>query len=392
MASVNPFRFDPLARFRNPRDVNELLRRPEDFGATPGIVPQGSVQPQGPGSLPSALQTVAAGGSRGAQASSGQVSPAAPTQLSPVDLILSKAGRVGEFLQPVADFGGQLGDSFANSARSGRLAGLAPEFTQGVLAGDQNRRADASADLQKQLIESQIGLNNIRGQTALIGALTPGADIKATTDRGKANADLRNGLITQQQFDSRISEIDSAERRNVTKDATTLRKERDDILKPTSQSLNGVRTAKSLLAAGNPISDLAALTSFIRSIDNSVVRPSEQAAYDAALGFANQIESMIQQAQGQGPVTEQFRAALGASLDAMEENLDIVLESQEQFFVEEAERSNIDPARVTRNVRPPAFEGSEQSSPDISDDDALRDELQKQVDANNELLERLEGR
>jgi len=223
MSSVNPFRFDPLARFRDPRSVDDLLRRPEDFGATPGIVPQGSIPPS---SLPPALQTVAAGGNK-TPASQAANSPAAPT-LSPVDLILSKAGRVGEFLQPVADFGGQLGDSFRNTARSGALAGVAPNFTRGVLAGDQNRRADERAELQRQLIESRIGLQGAQ-QAAIenpANANPAGANVQSTFEGANGNMfmvfrDGRDPVDTGIPFRTGVQLVEQPDKSVVAVDTTT---------------------------------------------------------------------------------------------------------------------------------------------------------------------------
>lgn len=96
------------------------------------------------------------------------VTPQAP-QGSLLSPILSRLGPLGKGADSLLQ---GVGGATRNAALSGSLAALAPRTTQGILQGAQNRRADSQeeranslAELQRQLIESQIGLNNQRIET-----------------------------------------------------------------------------------------------------------------------------------------------------------------------------------------------------------------------------------
>ena len=313
-------------------------------GQTPPILPTGT-----PSTLPTGFPSL----------------PTAPSD--PLSRALSSpAGQLGARL--LAESGPSLlPTSFGSSL--GRAA----------LGTVQDQRQQQLSDLQQQLIASQLGLNRARAQAAL----TPGSDAKAATARGKANQDLNAGLITPEQHQSRISEIEATETRATNKDAATLRSERDTVLKASSEALQSLRAAESLLNAENPFADVASLTSFIRSIDNSVVRPSEQANFDAALGLVNQMEAIWQRAKGEGTLTPDARAALRDSIGALRENYETIIDGQEQFFVEEAQRSNVDPARVLRGVKveaAPERDGISSSDTELNSLLTQISELQSQLD------------
>ena len=253
------------------------------------------------------------------------------------NILLGKLGKPGRALMPVSKFLGEVGGALEDQARRGRLGSLAPTFSAGVQNADR-------ADLNRRFIEAQI-----QRMTAPQAQETP----KASTDRGKVEQDFRAGIITQEQRDSRMAEIDAVERRAQSSDAATLRGERDKIIGASTEALQSLRAADTLLNADNPFADVASLTSFIRSIDNSVVRPSEQANFDAALGLVNQIESIYQRARGDGVLTPAARKSLKESIAALRENYEAILDGQEQFFKDEAKAAGIDPTRVLRGTKPP---------------------------------------
>lgn len=155
--------FGLFSRLQRTPTAEELLSNPEAFGGTPPILPQGP-----PPKLPPAISTVAGRGGVGSAAgvnTSGSSPSGASATPSPVDLILGRLGGFGRALQPVADFGAQFAESGRNAARTGALAPLAPQFTQGVMQADRNQLAESqaaqaaqTAELQRQLIEARIGL------------------------------------------------------------------------------------------------------------------------------------------------------------------------------------------------------------------------------------------
>jgi hypothetical protein len=252
-------------------------------------------------------------------------------------------------------------------AQSGRSLtpgpGPAAAIGRAALASSAQRQQLQMSEMQRQLIESTIGLNKKRMETA--GAVS---DVKASTDRGKALQDFRNGLITEEALNKRLGEIDAAERRNVNKSTSDLRAERDKTTAPVAAGLQSIRAAEALLNSDNPFADVASLTSFIKSIDNSVVRPSEMDAYNASVGLLNQVESIYQRAKGDGVLTPASRQALRKSLQALRENYQTILEGQNEFYREEAKASGVEPSRVLRGLDPGAVPASSSVTkpPDVS--------------------------
>jgi len=194
--------FGLFSRLQRPPTAEELLSNPEAFGGTPPILPQGP-----PPKLPPAISTVAGrsgvGSAAGVNASRTAASSPAGSP-SPVDLILGRLGGFGRALQPVADFGSQLADRGRDAARSGALAGLAPQFTQGVMQADQNQLAQNQAELNRQLIEAQIGLTGAR-TSALENPVSQnptGGNVQSTFtgDNGNVHLVSRDGTVTDTGF------------------------------------------------------------------------------------------------------------------------------------------------------------------------------------------------
>jgi hypothetical protein len=218
-------------------------------------------------------------------------------------------------------------------------------------------------DVKRKLLEAQAGFYGS-------GKNTP----TAATPRGKVIQDFNNGLISKEIMDKRLGELDATERRNVNESASKLRAERDKTTAPISAGLQSIRAAEALLNSDNPFGDVASLTSFIKSVDNSVVRPSEMDAYNASVGLLNQIESVYQRAKGDGVLTPASRQALRASLQGLRENYQTILEGQNEFYRSESTASGIDPARVLREVDPGKVEAS-------TDDTRELEEVNRQLEA-----------
>ena len=275
-------------------------------------------------------------------------------------------------------FGGKLGEALNSPlgvlgmnllAQSG--PSLTPQnFASGLgMAGlrtQANLNAQQKMALDREFIEASIGLK----KTQALGALGGGEKPKASTDRGKAIQDYNAGLIDGDALAARLGEIESAERRNVNQSASTLRAERDKTIAPISAGLQSIRAAEALLNSNNPFGDVASLTSFIKSVDNSVVRPSEMDAYNASVGLLNQIESIYQRAKGDGVLTPASREALRKSLQGLRENYQQILAGQDEFYKSEAAASGVDPSRVLRGVDPGSAGRSGQivKPPDLPDE------------------------
>jgi hypothetical protein len=284
-------------------------------------------------------------------------------------------GKLGEALNsPLGVLGmnllAQSGPSLTpqNFASGVGMAGL--RFASGVgMAGLRTANqlnAQQKMALDREFIEASIGLK--KAQT--LGALGGGEKPKASTDRGKAIQDYNAGLIDGDALAARLGEIESAERRNVNQSASTLRAERDKTIAPISAGLQSIRAAEALLNSNNPFGDVASLTSFIKSVDNSVVRPSEMDAYNASVGLLNQIESIYQRAKGDGVLTPASREALRKSLQGLRENYQQILAGQDEFYKSEAAASGVDPSRVLRGVDPGSAGRSGQivKPPDLPDE------------------------
>jgi hypothetical protein len=250
----------------------------------------------------------------------------------------------------------QMGLSLlANSRPSLKPQSFAGNLGMAGLQTIGMQRQQKLDDMKRKLIEAQTGLAGAKTIEALMGE---GSSPTAATPRGKVIQDYNNGLISKEIMDKRLGELDATERRNVNESASKLRAERDKTTAPISAGLQSIRAAEALLNSDNPFGDVASLTSFIKSVDNSVVRPSEMDAYNASVGLLNQIESVYQRAKGDGVLTPASRQALRASLQGLRENYQTILEGQNEFYRSESTASGIDPARVLREVDPGKVEAS----------------------------------
>ena len=86
-------------------------------------------------------------------------------------------------------------------------------------------------------------------------------------------------------------------------------------------------------------------------------------------------------------LTPAARQSLQQSVAALRENYEAIIDGQEQFFVEEAKRSKIDPARVTRGVKPPASDVPAIQVPDSQE--GIAEEMTRLQQENEALEKRL---
>jgi hypothetical protein len=394
--------------------LERLAQRRRDAGFTPGI------NPNAPSPVPPSLSTLAGQGNFGTPAPTSRVSDARvqnaadpTTRPSLRSELLGRLGAPGRALMPVSAFLDRFVDRARDSASRGGLTALAPEFARGV------READAN-DLNRRFIEAQI--QNLTG--------VQGSGPSPLTALGKAKADFDNGFISQEVFDAQVHDatrqsidtgdpqtqaakiIDDIRNNRITQsqgdqllqeelDAgrqtrfdmeKALRGEfRGDIAGPRA-SLSGLAAAESLLANNNAISDTAAFTSFIRSIDNSVVRPAEQDAYNKALGLRNQIEATVQQWAGKGPLPPATKQALLDSVRKLRTTMEGITDRTVDFYNKRANKFSIDPEGVTGI--PVKFEQQDvpiDTEDNGSNSNEVLDQINAAIEAASQELQRRNG-
>ena len=233
--------------------------------------------------------------------------------------------KIGGAANKVGDFIGTPGGSFllnllnqqgySATPTGGPLAALG---RAGLQTQQQGAARDAAA-LQKQLIESQIGLNTAKAGEAERGTVEMP---KATTDLGKLESDVANGIITRADADARRSEILSALPQRTFENENKLRAEFDKTTKGITTSLTSVSQAESLLATSeNPIAELAAFVSLIQSIDNSTVREGELRNYGSVNGILEDLKTQVTRAKGEGAFSPEVRSNIQEALIALRNNL-----------------------------------------------------------------------
>lgn len=167
------------------------------------------------------------------------------------------------------------------------------------------------------------------------------------TKVAKIQADVDSGRITPEQGQALIDAELRQGTSSLQSDTGKMRGDfRRDVEGPRA-SLSGLAAAENLLATDNAIADTAAFTSFIRAIDNSVVRPAEQQAYNKALGLRNQIEATVQQWAGKGPLPPQTKQALVDSVRQLRTTMEGIVDRTVEFYSGEAEKFKLDPESVT---------------------------------------------
>lgn len=227
------------------------------------------------------------------------------------------------------------------------------------LATQQQRQAASASDLQRQFIESQIGLNKARSEVAGL-PVTP----KAETQLGKALSDFQNGLISREAYEAQVNEVIDTGVKERFGRSQSLRSEYNKETSGIRSSLQSLTSAQALLANGsNPIAELAAFISTIKSIDNSTVREGELATFNKASGLVANLENLVSRAKGEG-FSPTIAADIADTVDRLRTPLESVLNGSKEFYAKEAQRSGVDPERIIGGAVPEAIDiGSVRDKP-----------------------------
>lgn len=364
-----------------PSILDFLLRQPGPIG-TPPFVPDDRDE------IPRALSGFATGPISAGPTTVGG-NPAAGPPVPPPETLLGKVGgfasgisnKLGESLDsPLGRFSAQL------LARSG--PSLTPQSTLANIGGaaidtQELGRQDRMDALQKQLIEGQLDIQRARAEAAR----TP-KQPTAATDIGKILQDERNGIITPEQRQTALASIEAASSKEKQEATKSLRGEFRTDTDGVRQSLSDLAKSKALVTAGNPIAATAAFTSFIRSIDNSVVRPAEQAAYSAAGGLSRQVQDALSKLQGQGPLSVDSQNDLLQAIDTIEQQLRGINDRTIEFYNQEADQFGLRPESVTGIPTAESPDVPQQTGGSGSDEQLRK--LNEQIAEAEKVLEELE--
>ena len=198
------------------------------------------------------------------------------------------------------------------------------------------------ADDQRRLYESMISLN--KAKTTAAGQVGGGEPLSAIA---KLRADHQAGRVSAEVFQAERDKILRQTNDNKFDQTKIMRGEFRTDTDGLRTSLGALVSAKNLVMQGNPISAMAAFTSFIRSIDNSVVRPAEQAAYSSAAGLGRRLEDEISKLSGKGPLSEKTKRDLLRSIETLEAQMNGIYQRTVDFYNGEAGKYALDPLSVT---------------------------------------------
>jgi len=259
-------------------------------------------------------------------------------------------------------------DNFINSPGGGFLMNLlsqqgyspVPQSPFGAIGraglmsqaqGQQRQRGE----LENELLRAQAGL--AKAKTTSEG-MPGGGDIKAATDLGKLTQDLANGVISQEDYAQKRKEILSV---NQQQGFTNEKVLRDEFTKRTlgiSTSLQAASQAEALLStSANPIAEMAAFISLIKSIDNSTVREGELNNFSRVSGIMSELQTLATRAAGEGAFAPGVREDIQASLAALRANLEKMHSGFSEYYGSEAKRYNLSPRAVIGGPIP-GFGGS----------------------------------
>lgn len=192
------------------------------------------------------------------------------------------------------------------------------------------------------------------GQYA-VGTMTPGDKPTPYTDPGKAAADLKSGLITQEQYDQAIAgggQPDPASISNI----TSIRKDLED-----EQGTSRYRTAAPILSSmaksvDDPTSmaDLDFIYGMAKIFDpGSVVRESEMGLVIDSQSMPQTIKGKLEKIlNGEAVLQPQARRDLVRAAATRVEQYRTQAESEGQFFADIAKRNSINPLDVVRPLEP----------------------------------------
>lgn len=209
-----------------------------------------------------------------------------------------------------------------------------------LLNTQQQQRAGELTDIQRMLIESQIGLNRARAAAAS----QPGGG-EPLTQLAKLRADAQAGRISTDVFDAERRKVIEQGMQDRFDRAQALRgefrKDTDDI----QQSLQALSAARNLAATDNPTAQLASFISTIRSIDNSTVREGELEAFNNIQSLTVELEQKLQRFR-EGGFSPRLRDDINETITALDRPLTELLNKRKDFYRREAQRFNVEPDSV----------------------------------------------
>ena len=213
-----------------------------------------------------------------------------------------------------------------------------------ALLSQQQGQQRKQSDLQEQLIRSQVGLNKAK----TVGELVGGESEKPLTELAKLRADVLAKRLSPEVFEAKRDEALRANTDNQFNQTKLLRGEFRGDTDAVRTSQSALANAKALIVQGSdPISATAAFTSFIRSIDNSVVRPAEQAAYSSAGGLARRLQDELSKLSGKGPLSDDTKRDLVNAIETLENQMNGIHQRTVDYYNSEAKKYRLDPESVT---------------------------------------------
>lgn len=193
------------------------------------------------------------------------------------------------------------------------------------------------------------------------------------TELGKLGRDVAEGWISPEA--AAMAKADEVGGLSVTDRAKLEDQLREEYYKRTGGQdavMTGVAQVKSLIEEGNPFAVQAALTAFIRSIDDSVVRPSEMAAYQNIMGVMQGLVNRYSELSGGGPLAEKGKAELIRAANALEREARRQRSANEKYYTGLAKRRKLDPVNVLGTNSPPKKTNAkkpEDTAPATDEDD-----------------------
>lgn len=260
-----------------------------------------------------------------------------------------------------------------------------------ALMTSQQQAGQSQAEAQRKLMEAQG-----KYYTAKAGAEGQVGGGEPLTTIAKLRADHLAGRVSAEVFEAERDKILRATSDNQFDQTKIMRGEFRSDTDGIRTSQGALANAKSLVNQGNPIAATAAFTSFIRSIDNSVVRPAEQAAYSSAGGLARRIEDELSKLSGKGPLGENTRRDLLTAIETLEEQMNGIHKRTVDYYSKEAVKWKLDPESITglpsqSAASPPPTPFSGPWNPDYEGTpEEKRSTLQRELDAVNQELKMLD--
>lgn len=237
----------------------------------------------------------------------------------------------------------------AGEQQQRRFEALAGALSRANLPGPEGEAARRAAAIQAGgLPNNPLAQGILAGQAQQAFAPEAQGRPKAVTDIGKINEDERNGNITTDTADFLRSAAQNRDALSIGNAETALRKEFHDNLSGITEGLSSLANARNLIALeDNPIGAQAALTAFVRAIDNSVVRPSEQEQYQNIFGVAQGLENKLGQLIGEGAFSPESKRQILKAVDALAKSAEDIQRGAVDYYSTLATSSGLRPYNVT---------------------------------------------